>query len=45
MNPSQMNMKYKFGKCFNEEAKWFEFYSDIREEIPANVLEALGKGI
>ena len=39
-----MNVKDKFRKCFNEEAQWFEFYGDVKEEIPDNVPEALGKG-
>ena len=31
-----MNIKDKFDKCFNEEVEWFEFYGDIKEEIPDN---------
>ena len=40
-----MNVKYRFGKCFNKEAKWFEFYGDVKEEISANAPEELGKGV
>ena len=31
-----INVKDKFGKRFNEEAELFEFYGDVKEEIPAN---------
>ena len=36
MNPASMNAKDKFGKCFSKEAKWFEFYDDVMEEVPDN---------
>ena len=45
MNHAYMNTKNRFGKRFNEEANWFEFYGDIKEEVPANAPEALGKGV
>ena len=38
-----INVKDKFGKRFNEEAELFEFYGDVKEEIPANAQEAMGK--
>ena len=31
MDPVYMNVKDNFGKLFNEEAKWFEFYGDVKE--------------
>ena len=45
MNPVYMNVRNKFGKKFNDEAKWFEFYGDAKEEILANSPEVLGKGV
>ena len=44
MNSAYMNVKYKFGKRFNDEVSWFEFYSYVEEEIPDNAPESLGKG-
>ena len=31
MKPSYINVKVKFGKRFNNESKWFEFYGDFKE--------------
>ena len=40
-----MNVKDKIGKCFNNEANWFEFYGEVKEEVLANAPESLGKGV
>ena len=45
MNPDDMNVKDKFGKRFNEEAEWFEFYGYGKEEMPDNSQEALFKEV
>ena len=45
MYPFYMNTKDKFGKRFNNVDKWIEFYGDLKEEVPDNTPEEMGKGV
>ena len=40
-----MNTKDKFGKRFNNVDKWIEFHGDLKEEVPDNTPEEMGKGV
>ena len=40
-----MNVEGHYPDRFNDKAEWFEFYGDVKEDIPKNVSRALVKGV
>ena len=45
MNLTYMNVNENYLDSFNGKSEWFEFYRDVKEDIPKNVPRALGKGV
>jgi len=45
LNPAYMNIKEEFADRFNDHAEWFEFYGDVKEEIPDNAPTPYGKPV
>ena len=45
MNPYYMNIEDHYPDSFNKKPEWFEFYGDVKEDIPKNVPRALRKGV
>ena len=45
MNPAYMHVEGNNPDSFNNKAEWYEFYGDVKEEIPIDAPERLGKGI
>ena len=36
LNPARMELLDKYLSCFNDNAEWFEFYCDLKEETPSD---------
>jgi len=45
MDPTPLGHKHLFRKRFNTDADWFEFYGDVKEEIPQDAPKPMGKPV
>ena len=45
LDPKPLDHKEHYKKRFNTNADWFEFYSDVKEEIPLDAPKPLGKAV
>ena len=45
MDPTPQGHKDRYAKRFNTDADWFEFYGDVKEEIPLDAPKPMGKPV
>ena len=45
MNLERMYLGRRFKVCFKDNAYWFKFYGDVKEEIPVDTIVTYGKDV